>query len=223
MVFPLILHVDLYGNRAMIGLRPENDRASTSFFSANANRKTYRFAERNAGRFFVSGISGSFAKYTKQLQKTDQKYLHQTHEKQENKFVHEPVLEKHQREELRREAQRLLEMEEQLAQLQRMRELKRQRDRARRKRKLEYMSACCIQRAFRHYALYKRRKSADLIVSFLRYDALALATRCSHGANIPICYFTYYYSTVAAQQALSAAFWASSVLKRFAIKVSGFS
>jgi cell shape-determining protein MreC len=147
----------------MIGLRAENDHASKSFFSTTANRKTYRFAEHYSGRFFVSGVSGSFAKYSKQLKQTDQKYL-----RQEKKYVHEPVLEKHQKEELRRDAQRLLEMEEQLAHLQKMRELKRQRDRARRKKKLEYMSACCIQRAFRCHALYQRNKSADIVVSFLR-------------------------------------------------------
>lgn len=147
----------------MMGLRPENDHASTGFFTSTANRKTYRFAERYSGRFFVSGVSGSFAKHSKQLKETDQKYL-----KQERKYVHEPVLEKHQKEELRRDAQRLLEMEEQLAQLQKMRELKRQRDRARRKKKLEYMSACSIQRAYRRHVLYSRNKSADILVSFLR-------------------------------------------------------
>ena len=147
----------------MMGLRPEHDQASTSFYSPAANRKTYRFAERYSGRFFVSGVSGSFAKYTKQLKETDQKYL-----RQQKKYTHEPLLEKHQKEELRRDAQRLLEMEEQLAQLQKIRELKRQRDRARRKKKLEYMSALCIQRAYRTHIKHRNDKAADLLVSFLR-------------------------------------------------------
>ena len=90
-------------------------------------------------------------------------------EKAEKKYTFEPLLEKHQKEELRRDAQRLLEMEEQLAQLQKMRELKRKRDRDRRKKKLEFMSACCIQRCFRAYLQYKVDHSADLIVSFLRF------------------------------------------------------
>jgi hypothetical protein len=177
----------------MIGLRAENDQSSKSFFSATANRKTYRFAEQYSGRFFVSGVSGSFAKYTKQLKETDKKYLKQ--EKPEKKYTHEPLLEKHQKEELRRDAQRLLEMEEQLAQLQRMRELKRQRDRARRKKKLEYTSACCIQRAYRRHAQYRRDKSADILVSFLRLVKLG-PPGLSHGrfnvhlttANVPLCY-----------------------------------
>ena len=155
----------------MMGLRPENDQASTSFFSSSTNRKTYRFAERYSGRFFVSGVSGSFAKYSKQLKETDKKYL-----KQEKKYVHEPVLEKHQKEELRRDAQRLVEMEEQLQQLQRMRELKRQRDRARRKKKLEYMSACCIQRCVRQFIQYRKDKSANILKTVLRYVSSFPAT-----------------------------------------------
>lgn len=151
----------------MMGLRSENDHASTSFYSGAQNRKTYRFAEKYHGRFFVSGVSGSFQKYTKQLKETDKKYLKS--EKPEKKYTFEPLLEKHQKEELRRDAQRLLEMEEQLAQLQKMRELKRKRDRDRRKKKLEFMSACCIQRSFRAYLQYKVDHSADIIVSFLRY------------------------------------------------------
>jgi len=151
----------------MMGLRAENDHASTSFYSGAQNRKTYRFAEKYHGRFFVSGVSGSFQKYTKQLKETDKKYLKS--EKPEKKYTFEPLLEKHQKEELRRDAQRLLEMEEQLAQLQKMRELKRKRDRDRRKKKLEFMSACCIQRSFRAYLQYKVDHSADIIVSFLRY------------------------------------------------------
>jgi len=149
-----------------MGLRAENDQASTNFFSGSQNRKTYRFAEKYHGRFFVSGVSGSFQKYTKQLKETDKKYL--KNEKTEKKYTYEPLLEKHQKEELRREALRLLEMEEQLAKLQKMRELKRKRDRERRKKKLEFMSACCIQRNFRVYIQYKRNSSADVLISFLR-------------------------------------------------------
>ena len=147
----------------MMGLRAENDQASTSFFSNSQNRKSYRFAEKYHGRFFVSGVSGSFQKYTKQLKETDKKYL-----KSEKKYTFEPILEKHQKEELRRDAQRLLEMEEQLAQLQKMRELKRKRDRDRRKKKLEYVSACCIQRTFRSYKLRCANEAADILISFLK-------------------------------------------------------
>jgi hypothetical protein len=151
----------------MMGLTVENDRGTAnSFFSVANNRKTYRFAERYNGRFFVSGISGSFGKYTKQLKETDKKYLkNQTNEK---KYTFQPILEKHQKEELRRDAQRLLEMEEQLAQLQKAKEMKRQRDRTRRKRKMEYMAAATIQRNYRLYMQNKRDTAADALLLFLR-------------------------------------------------------
>ena len=147
----------------MFGLRVENDQSATSFYSTTNNRKTYRFAEQNTGRFFVSGVSGSFQKYTKQLQETDKKYL-----KNEKKYTYEPVLEKHQKEELRKDAQRLLEMEEQLKEIQRMKEMKRQRDRQRRKKKQEYLAARAIQLCYRKFIQRRADQSADTIVGFLR-------------------------------------------------------
>lgn len=146
-----------------MGLRAENDKSSSNFFSNSQNRKSYRFAERYHGRFFVSGVSGSFQKYTKQLQDTDKKYL-----RVEKKYTYEPILEKHQKEELRRDAQRLLEMEEQLAKLQKMRELKRKRDRDRRKKKMEFNAACCIQRNYRTFVQQRNEQSASILISFLR-------------------------------------------------------
>jgi hypothetical protein len=51
---------------------------------------------RYGGRFNVAGVSGSFSKHARQLQATDKKYLRQ------KVYTHEPVLEKAQKEELRR-------------------------------------------------------------------------------------------------------------------------
>ena len=159
----------------MMGLRAENDHASSSFFSSANNRKTYRFAESYSGRFCVSGVSVSFQKYTKQKQETDSKYL--KNDKQEKKYTYEPLLEKHQKEELRRDAQRLLEMEEQLKKLQKMRELKRQRDRARRKKKMEYNAARTIQNSFQRYVTRKSDGAVDKIVFFLRWVTVHLYLR----------------------------------------------
>jgi hypothetical protein len=90
--------------------------------------------------------------------------------KEVKKYSFQPVLEKKQREELRKEAQRLAELEEKLAEIQRIKEAKRKRDRARRKRKLEYLSAKCIQRHYRQYSSEKKRQSVDIIINFLRLE-----------------------------------------------------
>jgi hypothetical protein len=88
--------------------------------------------------------------------------------KEVKKYSFQPVLEKKQREELRKEAQRLAELEEKLAEIQRIKEAKRKRDRARRKRKLEYLSAKCIQRHYCQYSSEKKRNSVDILINFLR-------------------------------------------------------
>jgi hypothetical protein len=87
----------------MIGLRLDNDQVQ--------KKRTYRFAEKLNGRFFVSGVSGSFQKYSKFLQKMEER-----DEKVEKieKYVYAPVMERHRKEELKREAQRLMEIEEKL-------------------------------------------------------------------------------------------------------------
>ncbi|KAJ1439674.1 hypothetical protein B484DRAFT_443855, partial [Ochromonadaceae sp. CCMP2298] len=174
----------------MIGLRAENDRSSKSFFTNAAqggvsNRRSYRFAERYGGRFFVSGVSGSFSKHARQLQATEKKYLRPA-----PAYQYEPVLERHQKEELRREAVRLLEMEEQLAELQRLRELKRQRDRARRKKKLEYNAAQSVQQCFKRFLTRRADGAVDAMVCFLR--------------------------VIEAKQAIANAAWAAAVIARFA-------
>mmetsp|Transcript_5893 Transcript_5893/g.9736 ORF Transcript_5893/g.9736 Transcript_5893/m.9736 type:complete len:949 (+) Transcript_5893:41-2887(+) len=181
----------------MFGLRAENDRAGQTYFkggngigATRGHGRTFRFAERYKGRFFVSGISGSFEKYTKQLHETDRKYL----KNRKKQYTYEPVLEKHQKEELRQDAQRLLEMEEQLQKLQKLRELKRHRDRARRKAKLEYNAATSIQQCFRKFSHRRADMAVDTLVQFLRVTA--------------------------AKQAVSTATWASAVISRFALRAS---
>lgn len=177
----------------MLGLRPENDRghagAGNGLHATTGYRKSYRFAGQLSGRFFVAGISGSLKKHHQQLQETDKKYLNNT-TKNTTKYTYEPVLEKKEKDELRREAERLLAMEEQLKEMQRLKELKRQRERGRRRKKMEFQSAVSIQSAVRRYFRRCKDRAADVVLSFLR--------------------------AMAAQQAVAAAAWASAVLGRFA-------
>lgn len=102
----------------MLGLRQDADQYLQQARNEHGFKKSYRFAERLNGRFFVSGISGGFEKYSKLKHAND---LAPAPEKKP-KYDYQPVLEKAQREELRREAEKLLELEEKLAEvcLQRM-------------------------------------------------------------------------------------------------------
>lgn len=69
--------------------------------------RSYKFAEKLTGRFFVSGVSGSFQKYNKFLNRIEEKEA-------KEKYTYAPVMEKHRKEELKMEAQRLMEIEEKL-------------------------------------------------------------------------------------------------------------
>lgn len=171
----------------MIGLRIENDHLKTN----NNYKKSYKFASNNYGKFYVSGISGSFQKYTKQKLETDKKYLKN---EKNNKYTYEPVLEKYQKDELLNDAKRLIELEEKLNELQRIKECKRIRDRLRRKKRLEYQSICLIQRTYRNYKKKYYSKHISIIHQFIKV-------------------ITY-------KQAISAAAWAIKVLRRFAIRAS---
>jgi hypothetical protein len=88
----------------MLGLRFEADQNQGGI--PGHYKKTYRFAEKLHGRFFISGISGGFEKYTKEVLKKGD-----TLPPKKQKYDYQPVLEKHQREELRKEAERLMELE----------------------------------------------------------------------------------------------------------------
>ena len=105
-----------------MGLRVDSD---PYFSSLNKNaqqfKKSSRFANNLSGRFFVSGISGGFEKHKKLLATIkDQETKNENAENQgvlKTKRIlynHQPVLERHQREEMRKDAVRLLELEEKL-------------------------------------------------------------------------------------------------------------
>lgn len=96
----------------MLGLRADADQFLQQAQNGNGHKKSYRFAERLNGRFFVSGISGGFEKYHKMKTGAD---LAPPPKKPQ--YNYQPVLEKAQREELRKEAEKLLELEEKLAEV----------------------------------------------------------------------------------------------------------
>ncbi len=171
----------------MLGIRPDQDQ----FYLSSNTKRSSQFASKLNGRFFVSGISGSFQKYKRQLLEEKGEY-----EKPPRpyKYNYQPVLERHQREEMRRDAERLLELEEKLKEIQKLKEVKRHRDRQRRRKKLEYLSAKKIQLKFRAYLEQKNGQAIDVIKNFLQ--------------------------AIAAQQAIYTANWAISILKRFAKYVS---
>mmetsp|Transcript_31140 Transcript_31140/g.42836 ORF Transcript_31140/g.42836 Transcript_31140/m.42836 type:complete len:1326 (+) Transcript_31140:52-4029(+) len=179
----------------MLGLRPDTDSVASSMYKMvgnsstggpvglKSNGKSYRFAGKLSGRFFVSGISGGFDKLKIQNLKSD------TTEKPSNSFVQAPFLERRQREELKKEAQRLLEMEEKLQELQRRKELRAERERVRRARRLQYLSASKIQNAAKRFLRKKKAQAISVIFAFLRANA--------------------------ARQAVSTANWAIGVLRNF--------
>lgn len=73
-------------------------------------RRTSKFANALSGRFFVSGISGSF-------QKSDKEAAVKPPPTKVVKYNCQPVLERNQQDELLKEAQKLMELEEKLAEV----------------------------------------------------------------------------------------------------------
>jgi len=111
----LFLFLSFFAN--MLGLRAESEQKHLySLTNQNQHKRSYKFAESLNGRFFVMGVSGGFEKYSRgQLpQKKNNEQQPQQIEQPKPKYDHQPVLERYQREELRKEAQRLMELEEKL-------------------------------------------------------------------------------------------------------------
>ena len=80
-----------------------------------------------------------------------------------------PFLEKKQREELQKEAQRLMEMEEKIRELQRRKQLRIERDRIRRQNRVYYTNASIIQKGIKKFLRRKREKAVIIMMSFLRF------------------------------------------------------
>ena len=170
----------------MFGTRPDIDRVPMG----NAP-KTYQFAEKLHGRFFVSGVSGSFRKHAEKLIRE--------HQQSNEKFTFKPVAPKFEEKfnsEYQKDAQRLVELENRLSEIQRKRNLRNNRDIQRRQGRRQYTAAVTIQRAIRRYFYKKKTQASDIMQSFLKM--------------------------VLARQAVSAAYWAAAIIRRFAKRVCYF-
>lgn len=185
----------------MLGLKIDNDTHNVRSLAAGAtaingggssafdtslgtNNRSHKFATQLAGRFFVSGISGGFEKATREKLVG----ISTNHHARKPK-VAEAIFKQRQAQEIKEDAARLVEIEQQLREIQRNKELRRQRDRVRKKKKLEYTSACKIQRAVRYFFGTKLKNAVDTIVAFIRVNR--------------------------ATQALAIGAWAAGVLRRF--------
>ena len=97
----------------MHGLRPEHDLGMLSKFSGDQGHgKSYQFANKLSGRFFVSGISGSFQKHRKMLDAAN--VTAAAKKELLSQYTQAPFINKNMKDELRKDAEKLLEMEEKI-------------------------------------------------------------------------------------------------------------
>jgi len=183
----------------MIGLNIGND-SKHMRENNNNHRRSYQFATKNYGKFYVSGISGSLEKYTKEKMEIDRKFIKSnknnttTATTNHSKYVVEPVLEKYQRDQLKRDALQLIQLEQKLLDIQRYKECKKRRNELRIRKRLEYDASMKIATAYLEYRDNKYNRAVQVLRSFLH--------------------------VVTMKQSLSAAAWAARVIKRFAILTS---
>jgi hypothetical protein len=183
----------------MIGLNIGND-SKHMRENNNNHRRSYQFATKNYGKFYVSGISGSLEKYTKEKMEIDRKFIKSnntnttTATTNHSKYVVEPVLEKYQRDQLKRDALQLIQLEQKLLDIQRYKECKKRRNELRIRKRLEYDASMKIATAYLEYRDNKYNRAVQMLRSFLH--------------------------VVTIKQSLSAAAWAARVIKRFAILTS---
>jgi len=166
--------------------------SSTPFdtsMGGGGNRRSHKFAAQLAGRFFVSG---AFEKATRE--KLQQAARGADGPGAKKPKVAEEIFRQRQALEIREDAERLVELEEKLREIQAKKEMRRRRDRERRRKKLEYTSACKIQRAVRYFFGFKIKNAVDTIVAFIR--------------------------TNRASQAVAIGAWAAGVLRRFSTHCS---
>jgi hypothetical protein len=94
----------------MLGLRQETDQPTIRLGVPSEHKRTSKFAERLHGRFFVAGVTGSFEKYSKFLKELEDKQ-----KRIDNQNISDAaLLDKKLRDELKKEAKKLLEMEQKL-------------------------------------------------------------------------------------------------------------
>jgi len=169
----------------MFGLRPDVDQVPLGLLG-KGNGKSYKFAERNNGRFFVSGVSGSFQKFTKEKEVRSKKVPRTIDKIREQSRESIDKL----AENTDAEMMRLHAMEKRLEELRWEKEQRRMRERARRQRKVIFLSVCKIQQAWKRYRRNNKKEACTIIISFIK--------------------------TLGARQALAAASWAARVIRNFA-------
>lgn len=168
----------------MFGLRPEMDKYPM------AQPKSYNFAQKLSGRFFVSGVSGSLKKHSDNLKALKQPMLNRIK-------ATAPIFEKKVEIEFEKDAARLAELEEQLEEIRRQKELRHKRQANRQGKKILYLAACKIQRLVRLFLKKCRRRkgrAASVVLGFL--------------------------NMMMAKNAISVAAMASGIISRFAKRVS---
>lgn len=95
--------------RKMLGLRLETDPIVQRLSNVGHHPKSHKFAESLAGRFFVSGVSGGFRKSRRNRSEDDEAVSEQS-----ATAVRQAELRLKREEQMRRDAERLFELENKL-------------------------------------------------------------------------------------------------------------
>lgn len=182
----------------MLGTRPDIDKIPSG------GPKSYQFAQKLTGRFFVSGVSGSFKKFeheqTGKLTKKRRDVLLNGSLAGATLGTEDVLVpSKFERKidaEYNKELQRMKEIERQLEEIKLQKDKKKQREDARLRSRAVFQATVTLQRWARAVIRRKRTRAVNILVAVLR---------C--GLN---------------KQAVTAASWAAAVIRRFAARVCMF-
>ena len=100
----------------MYGLRLETDNVVQRLSETGHHPKSHKFAETLTGRFFVSGISGGFRKARKNISEDDDE-TERTQDQQSAVAMRQAEFRMRREEQMRRDAERLFELENKLEQV----------------------------------------------------------------------------------------------------------
>lgn len=212
----------------MLGLRTDID-TSTRILTGVTHVKSFKFAERNTGRFHTSGISGSMKKHTIKTQKSSMSGADgdQNSEGGQN-GGHKKTgglanrLATRQRE-IEEDTKNLIELETKLENLKLQKKLKLERQELRARQRVEYLSSTRIQAWYRSYLSRRRCLAVTILHTALKYSSLPPLLFLLLSSYLSIDLFLIFSPLVsrafAHQQALTAAFWAAKTISRFSSKV----
>ena len=156
----------------MLGLQTQHDIQNISRITSSASASTgasqgrsYKFAKQlSQAGFAVVGLTNSMEKHTQREKKealSQERKVNLNSKLAQEQFIQKQDLE------TQSDAQRLAELEAQLADIKHKKELRRQRDRERRRRRREFMAACIIQRALKYFLKVKLVQWANTIRHFV--------------------------------------------------------